>query len=106
LCWSSQQFSPTRARDRPSPLLRASEEIAISVTWVVDRTGRETAHCCFNAVLRDWARFALLGIHGQAIFVDPGAQLVHTAVRLKPTADSTAAESIALWRAVVKRYVD
>jgi CubicO group peptidase (beta-lactamase class C family) len=54
----------------------------------------------------DRRQFALLGIHGQAIFVDPGAQLVmvHTAVRVKPTGDPIAGEVVALWRAVVKRY--
>jgi CubicO group peptidase (beta-lactamase class C family) len=51
--------------------------------------------------------FALLGIHGQAIFVDPAAHLVlvHTAVRVKPNHDPAAAELVALWRAVVKRFV-
>jgi CubicO group peptidase (beta-lactamase class C family) len=132
-------------------------------TWGVDRSGQETAHCCFSAVLRDWARFALLlahdgawngqqiiprqwladatsvqapflaphvatpgdgygyqlwllpgprrqfalrGIHGQAIFIDPAAHLVlvHTAVRLMPSKDPAAAELNALWRALVARY--
>ena len=51
-------------------------------------------------------QFALLGIHGQAIFVDPKAKLVlvHTAVRLKPSNDPQAAELRALWRALVTRY--
>jgi CubicO group peptidase (beta-lactamase class C family) len=128
-------------------------------SWTVDNTGQEVAYCCFNAVLRDWARvglllaydgawngrqivprhwvlemttaqaaflqpgaatkfygygyqvwllpgdgrqFALLGIHGQAIFVDPVSRtvLVHTAVRLKASGDPAAAELIALWRAL------
>ncbi len=45
-------------------------------------------------------QFALLGVHGQAIFVDPesGYVLVHTAVRLKASGDPAAAELIALWR--------
>lgn len=48
-------------------------------------------------------QFVLLGIHGQAIFVDPAAHLVmvHTAVRLKPTADPAAVETYAMWRALV-----
>lgn len=131
-------------------------------SWVIDATDHEAAFCCFNATLRDWARFALLlahdgnwngrqiiprqwlldattvarsdaylaprhatrffgygyqlwifpgprrqfallGLHGQSIFVDPAAQLVlvHTAVRLKPNNDPTALELRALWQALV-----
>ncbi|HEX4809297.1 MAG TPA: serine hydrolase [Bryobacteraceae bacterium] len=29
-------------------------------TWTLDGSGQETAYCCFNAVLRDYARFARL----------------------------------------------
>ena len=29
-------------------------------SWVVDASGQEATNCCFNAVLRDWARFGLL----------------------------------------------
>ena len=51
-------------------------------------------------------QFALLGVHGQAIFVDPEAKLVlvHTAVRLKASGDPAAAELIALWRALVGKF--
>jgi CubicO group peptidase (beta-lactamase class C family) len=51
-------------------------------------------------------QFALLGIHGQAIFVDPAARLVlvHTAVRLKASGDPAAAELIALWQALVAKF--
>lgn len=51
-------------------------------------------------------QFALLGIHGQAIFVDPAAHLVlvHTAVRLKATNDPAAPELIALWQALVAKF--
>jgi CubicO group peptidase (beta-lactamase class C family) len=131
-------------------------------SWVVDATGQEAVFCCVNAVLRDWARlavllandgawdgvqviprqwvrdattaapaghflapgtasrfygygyqvwilpgprrqFALLGIHGQTILVDPASKLVlvHTAVRLRPTGDPMASELISLWNAVV-----
>ncbi len=50
-------------------------------------------------------QFALLGIHGQAIFVDPLSKLVlvHTAVRLKPSNDPAALELRALWAALVAR---
>jgi len=51
-------------------------------------------------------QFALLGIHGQAIFVDPAARLVlaHTAVRVKPSRDPAAAELVALWNALAGRF--
>jgi len=49
--------------------------------------------------------FALLGIHGQVVAVDPAAHLVAatTAVRLKPSKDPSAAEFWALWRALAVR---
>lgn len=131
-------------------------------TWTVDTAGQETAYCCMNAVLRDWARFglmlahdgawhgrqivprawvqaatttaapflavgvarrdlgygyqtwllpgprrqfALLGIGGQVMLIDPGARLVlvHTAVRPRPTGNAEAGELMDLWRAVVTR---
>lgn len=132
-------------------------------SWIVDTRGIEVAYCCFNAVLRDWARlammmandgqwngkqivprdwllaattvaagdrhlapqratrffgygyqvwifpgqrrqFALLGIHGQSIYVDPDARLVmvQTAAWVSPT--GSRGESIALWQALVARY--
>jgi CubicO group peptidase (beta-lactamase class C family) len=127
--------------------------------WVIDRTGQETTHGTFSAVLRDYARlgrlltnggkmgerqvipanwlremtrmqftsdqtgrwfgygfqtwifpendgsFALLGVRGQAIFVDPSRRLVmvHTAVR--PDArDAGGAETTALWRALRQHF--
>ncbi|NOJ39830.1 serine hydrolase domain-containing protein [Bradyrhizobium australiense] len=130
--------------------------------WAIDGTGQEITFCCFNAVLRDYARFgrllahdgawegrqviprqwlldattvqpaaaylapgtatpyfgygyqvwllpgearrfALLGIRGQIILVDPVSKLVmvHTAVRQKPSEPSSYAEVLALWFAVV-----
>jgi CubicO group peptidase (beta-lactamase class C family) len=50
--------------------------------------------------------FSFRGVHGQAIYVDPAARLVlvHTAVRLKPSADPAAQELGALWQALVTRY--
>ncbi|MCC5868189.1 MAG: serine hydrolase [Gammaproteobacteria bacterium] len=35
-------------------------------TWSTDRTGREFAHCCLNATLRDYARFGRLYLEGGA----------------------------------------
>jgi CubicO group peptidase (beta-lactamase class C family) len=47
--------------------------------------------------------FALLGVRGQAIFVDPVSRLVmvHTAVRKQPV-DPGVREAVALWRGVVR----
>jgi CubicO group peptidase (beta-lactamase class C family) len=131
-------------------------------SWAIDGTGQEVTYCCFNAVLRDYARlgrllaydgawegrqliprqwlldattvqpgdgylapgaatpyfgygyqvwlfpgeqrrFALLGIRGQIIFVDPASKLVmvHTAVRKKPSDPASNAETVALWLHVV-----
>jgi CubicO group peptidase (beta-lactamase class C family) len=48
-------------------------------------------------------QFALLGIHGQSVYVDPAARLVmvQTAVRIAATGER--GEEAALWRAVVAR---
>jgi CubicO group peptidase (beta-lactamase class C family) len=131
-------------------------------TWIIDRSGQEVTYCCFNAVLRDYARlglllandgnwrgrqivpaawvrdatsvradqphlrpriatpffgygyqtwifpeerrmFAFLGVRGQAIYVDPASRivLVTTAVRKLPR-DPGGAETVALWRAVMR----
>jgi hypothetical protein len=50
--------------------------------------------------------FVLLGIHGQAIFVDPLSKLVlvHTAARVRPAGDPQIGDLIALWTALVQRY--
>jgi CubicO group peptidase (beta-lactamase class C family) len=47
--------------------------------------------------------FALLGIRGQTLYVDPSRRLVmvHTAVRKLPV-DPAGAETVALWRGVVR----
>ena len=51
-------------------------------------------------------RFALLGIRGQVIFVDPASKLVmvHTAVRKKPSEQASYAEPIALWLGVLAQF--
>ncbi|WP_049819951.1 serine hydrolase domain-containing protein [Bradyrhizobium japonicum] len=50
-------------------------------------------------------RFALLGIRGQIILVDPASKLVmvHTAVRKKPTEPGGLREPLALWSAVLQQ---
>ena len=47
--------------------------------------------------------FALLGVRGQSIFVDPASRLVmvHTAVRRQPGNDPGNREAAALWRGLV-----
>jgi CubicO group peptidase (beta-lactamase class C family) len=133
-------------------------------SWIIDGTGQEATFCCFNAVLRDYARlgrllahdgawegrqliprqwlldattvrptegylaprvaspffgygyqvwifpgeqrrFALIGVRGQMILVDPASKLVmvHTAVRQKPSDRISNAETIALWLAVLEQ---
>jgi len=50
-------------------------------------------------------RFALLGIRGQIILVDPASKLVmvHTAVRQKPSEPGALREPLALWSAVLQQ---
>ncbi len=130
-------------------------------SWLTDATGMAAAFCCFQAVLRDWARvglmlahdgawngnqivprdwvrsatradparphlfpgtatpfygygyqtwifpradrsFALLGVYGQSIYVDPESKLVmvHLAARARPSNNPEGAQAIALWRGV------
>ena len=131
-------------------------------TWIIDGAGQEATYCCFNAVLRDYARlglllahdgrvgdrpiipeawlraattvapddwhlkpyaatryfgygyqtwifpgarrmFALLGVHGQAIYVDPSSRLVMVETAASKDPVPSRAESIALWQAIVKQ---
>lgn len=132
-------------------------------SWTTDGTGQEIAYCCFNAVLRDYARFGLLlasggavggrqiipsqwladattasapnaalapgsnsqawgygyqtwlmpgpqreiammGVHGQRVFIDPpsGLVLVQTAVRVSATRSEGDIELNALWRGLLE----
>lgn len=124
--------------------------------WLIDTTGAEATFCCFNAILRDYARlglmmaeggrvgprqvvpaewlkqmasvhathlapggatrfwgygyqtwifprgggdFALLGVRGQTIFVDPVSKLVLVNTAIRPNArDTGVAETVALWQ--------
>lgn len=53
-------------------------------------------------------RFALIGVYGQSIFVDPGLKLVmvQTAVAKSAsvTKESMGAERVAVWRGLVRHY--
>ncbi|HEY8290334.1 MAG TPA: serine hydrolase, partial [Acetobacteraceae bacterium] len=76
--------------------------------WLEPRTSPPRYGYGFQVWLLPGSRrqFALLGVHGQAIMIDPGAGLVlvHTAVRLKPSQDPAARELRVLWNALVARY--
>lgn len=86
--------------------------------WVLDATTVKpsdgylapgTANAFFGYGYQVWLlpgqqrRFALLGIRGQMILVDPASKLimVHTAVRQKPSDPGSYAEPLALWFAVL-----
>jgi len=134
-------------------------------TWLIDASGQEATYCCLNAVLRDYARLALLfahdgamgdrqiipkawllaattvpadnwhlkpyaateyfgygyqtwifpgkrrmfalrGLHGQNIFVDPAVRLVlvQTSVYKEPVPPNT--ELLALWEGLIKAFGD
>ena len=52
--------------------------------WAIDAKGQEVAPCCFNAVLRDWARFGrLLAFDGawNGIAIVPHAYLIEASTR-------------------------
>lgn len=51
-------------------------------------------------------QFALLGIHGQSVYVDPAARLVMVQTAVRVAASGGRAEEIALWNALVARFAD
>ncbi len=57
-------------------------------------------------LMPDRRMFAALGIHGQAIFVDPASKLVlvHTAARMRPSGDPAGRELSARWYALVRQF--
>jgi CubicO group peptidase (beta-lactamase class C family) len=132
-------------------------------SWLTDKAGQETAFCCLNAVLRDYARFgmllanygaldgkqiipaewvkaattasarhlkvgsatkdngygyqtwithpsaphfAALGLHGQAIYVDPVRKLVvvHTAVWVDGDDSAERGAQLKLWASLLERF--
>ena len=93
--WDGRQIIPRQwvmdATSRPGPAL--------------DATGPAPWGYGYLTWLLPGARhgFALEGVHGQRIFVDPatGLVLVHTAVRLAPTHDPGESELFALWNALI-----
>jgi CubicO group peptidase (beta-lactamase class C family) len=55
-------------------------------SWLIDRAGQEATWCCLNAVLRDYARLALLIAHGGTWRGRPviPAQWIDDAIRMRP----------------------
>jgi CubicO group peptidase (beta-lactamase class C family) len=70
----------------------------LSLVWPDTQFGYGYQTWLFNGERR---MFALLGVHGQAIYVDPTSRLVlvHTAVRKQATDPNK--ETLALWRGIV-----
>ncbi len=75
-----------------------------------ERTGRFGYSCQTWLLPGPRRQFALLGIHGQAVFVDPGLRLamVHLAASGSASVTKTtlARERLALWRGVVRTALD
>lgn len=88
--------------------------------WVIDATtvrsgdkflAPRTATPFFGYGYQTWIfpgerrMFALLGIHGQRIYVEPKSKLVmvQTAVRAKPSNDPADADTVGLWMALVDK---
>ncbi len=90
---------------------RVGERQLIPVTWLKEATrahftGSQTGRW-YGYGFQTWVfpendgSFALLGVRGQAIFVDPARKLVMVHMAVRPNArDAGGAETIALWRAV------
>ena len=53
-------------------------------TWTIDTGAQEIAYCCFNAVLRDWARLGLLLAHDGAL---NGRQIIPHAWLMEATTE-------------------
>jgi CubicO group peptidase (beta-lactamase class C family) len=95
--WDGRQLIPRQwivdATSRPDPAL--------------DATGPAPWGYGYLTWLLPGARhgFALEGVHGQRIFVDPqsGLVMVHTAVRLAPAHNPGDSELYALWNAVLRQ---
>jgi CubicO group peptidase (beta-lactamase class C family) len=87
--------------------------------WLLDATMVPRDSYLRNTIAQSWGyghqvwilpgerrMFLLLGISGQALFVDPESKLimVQTAVRKLPVGDPKSPEAMALWYAVVAQY--
>ena len=90
---------------------RVGDRQLIPAAWLKDATRAHVARSQtgrgFGYGFQTWifpendGSFALLGVRGQAIFVDPARKLVMVHMAVRPNArDPGGAETIALWRAV------
>jgi CubicO group peptidase (beta-lactamase class C family) len=97
--WNGQQIIPRQW---------VLDATVVAAPYLAPGVATRTYGYGYQVWLRPGGRrqFVLLGVHGQAIFVDPVAHLVlvHTAVRLKAAGDPAIAELIALWQALVARF--
>jgi CubicO group peptidase (beta-lactamase class C family) len=95
----------------------------IPAAWIADATTKHAgqahlwpgiATAFFGYGYQTWIfpgerrMFALLGVRGQAIYVDPKSRLVmvHTAVRKQSSGDPGSREGVALWQAAVRTLGD
>jgi CubicO group peptidase (beta-lactamase class C family) len=62
-------------------------------TWTIDNSGQEIAYCCFNATLRDYARFGLLLANDGAL---NGSQIIPRQWVLEATAPVAQGSFLAL----------
>lgn len=97
-----------RRRDRqiiPAAWIREATTVRLEQPYLAPRVATRF----FGYGYQTWifpdepGAFALLGIRGQTVYVDPARRLVmvHTAVRKRPV-DPASAETVALWRGVVR----
>ena len=87
-------------------------EQVVPQDWLLEMTTRSAGDRAGNYGYQVWLMsgerrmFALRGIHGQAILVDPASRLVmvHMAARSRPAGDPAALEGVALWFALVAQF--
>ena len=97
---------------------RVGDRQVVPASWIREATTVQSPHLAPGTANRYWGygyqtwifpegdgSFALLGVRGQAIYVDPASRLVmvNTAVRFSPR-DPGAAETVALWRGLRATY--
>lgn len=97
--WDGQQLIPRQ-------WVIDATSVPADKPFLAPRTGRNGYGYQVWLVNSDRRQFALLGIHGQIILVDPRSKLflVHTAARKKPSNNPEANEIYALWREFVARH--
>ena len=98
--------APERTRSRASRTAAPGSPFAPGVATRFYGYGYQTWLFPPFPGLGERRQFALLGVHGQAVFVDLPSKLVlvHTAVRPRPSGDPMGPELNALWTALVRQY--